>query len=185
MWANTWSFTTSVNVTTGTEKSKEYPDCYYGTDSITLEPYLEFVQLSTPVYANNSWVYNKITGVLTYTLYTQTPSTYTVSLAHCYRYLKIFEYIPTVSILVNNEDRETKSCTVQFTITNLNSTAVYYTVTIGDDRDSLIYKKESVVSKQSTAIITAELISPESFLISFYYQGYKTVNISKNINPFN
>lgn len=186
LWESIWRTLTTVKAVSGTTKSTTFPNCYYATGSIILEPYLVLVQLSTPAFATNSCTYIPSTGLLTYTLYSETPSTSVGSLVYCYKYFKTFEFAPNILLNTMYVDTKNSWCEIDCYIENKNSSTVYFSIEIKNSNNVVIYYKELYVNQKSTYAITAlELNGLEFYItVSFYDIGFKTNSTTKYYNPY-
>lgn len=186
MWEYEWYITVILKATSGTTKSTKYPNYYFVSGTLQLERGLAHVQLSVPEYATHDWSYNASTGILTYTLYEEYPSTATGSLVYCYRYLKKFDFAPELSITPSYVDDNSFWCELDLYIKNKNSSLMFFTITIKDEKNNLLYSKDLYVDAGKTyGIYTLELEGKGFYIaVSFYAIGCETSSITKYYYPY-
>lgn len=186
MWEYKWFITVLLKATSGTTKSTKYPSYYFVSGTLQLERGLVHVQLSVPEYATHDWSYNASTGILTYTLYEEYPSTVTGSLVYCYRYLKAFDFTPELSIRPSYIDDKSFWCELDCYIKNNNTSLMYFTITIKNEKNTLLYSKDFYINAGETyGIYTLELEGKGFYItVSFYAIGYETSSITKYYYPY-
>ena len=185
MWESEWYVTTILRTTSGIIKSSAYPDCYYATGSIMLEPYLIDVQLVNPQYATHSWTYIASTGELHYTVYSQEANSEIGVLIYCYRYLKFFEAYPEISIEMLNSNVSSSSSTITYTIKNNNNAHMYCEVVIQNNKNSTTHNKTLLIQKGTSNSVTITLSGTELIITAtFYAIGYNKASTTKYFYTF-
>jgi hypothetical protein len=186
MWESEWYVTTILRTTSGIMKSSTYPNCYYATGTITLEPYLAEVQLVNPQYATHSWSYIASTGRLNYTVYSEEANSEIVVLIFCYRYLKFFEAYPEISVTVLNGNLSSFSSTISYTIKNNNDAPMVCEIVIKNNNGSIVHTKTLIVQKRDSNSVTITVSGAELIIVaSFYAIGYNKASTTKYFYPFN
>ena len=185
MWESAWYINVALRATAGTTKSTKYPNCYFAKGTLLLEAYLVHVQLSVPEYATHDWSYNKATGLLTYTLYSEKPSVTVGSLVYCYRYLKSFEFAPEVTVYTVKVTEENHYSEFRFITKNDNSSPMYCRLIAKNENGATIYTNEVVIASGNTSNNYVGLVAVELTLTAtFYAIGYKDSTTTKYIYPY-